>query len=272
MRIELDMKQIVANYTPLWPTPFGWANFGEDYRELNKRLVDDIETERSRDNEGKRGTFGNNDLGWQSKNTMENRYKSFDELVPAISSIASVLMKESGIQSNEGVNVRNLWGNMILGKGGYSFPHTHGNGDTLWSGVYYPKGAEEVENLDELDASDSNNFCHHAMRGGGKLVIRDSNIAKQLVKAQTPQSSRPYDRNFSVNPRESLLVLFPDWVEHMVTPTENDVKRYSISFGIFRKPEKRSTGQETRTVEKMGWVTSDSHDDTIKDEVTIKKE
>ena len=58
-------------------------------------------------------------------------------------------MGKSGVSSNEGTNnVRNLWANVILGQGGYSFPHTHGMGDTLWTGVYYPKGLEDIENLE----------------------------------------------------------------------------------------------------------------------------
>jgi len=274
----MEQKQITANYTPLWPTPFGWANLGEDFRELNTKLVNDIETERSFEREqgnqtGKGGTFTNNKLGWQSKNNMEQKYESFAELVPTIQVTISALMHESGISTDIEANVGNLWANMILGRGGYSFPHTHGMGDTLWTGVYYPKGLEYIENLDELEVSET--FCYHTMRGGGKLVIRDGNISKGLVKANGPRSSitqSPYDRNFSVNPRESLLVLFPAWVEHMVTPTENDVKRYSISFGAFREPVKKIHTPEVRTVENMEWVTSDSCDDNIKDEVTVEKE
>jgi len=266
----MEKKKIVANYTPLWPTPFGWANLGEDYRELNKRLVNDMETEMELDSLGNGGTFYNNNLGWQSKNAMEKKYTSFAQLVPTISAVATALMGKSGVRSNEGSNVKNLWANVILGQGGYSFPHTHGYGDTLWSGVYYPKGLEDIENLDELDVGE--NLSHGIKQGGGNLIIRDSNISKVLVQAKSYNTSDIYERNFSITPRESLLVLFPAWVEHMVTPTDNDVKRYSISFGIFREPEIKSTGPETRTVEKMGWVTSDSHDDTIKDEVTVEKE
>jgi len=266
----MEKKPIKANYTPLWPTPFGWANLGEDYRELNKRLVNDMETEMELDSLGNGGTFYNNNLGWQSKNAMEKKYTSFAQLVPTISAVATALMGKSGVRSNEGSNVKNLWANVILGQGGYSFPHTHGYGDTLWSGVYYPKGLEDIENLDELDVGE--NLSHGIKQGGGNLIIRDSNISKVLVQAESYNASDIYERNFSITPRESLLVLFPAWVEHMVTPTDNDVKRYSISFGIFRKPEIKSTGPETRTVEKMGWVTSDSCDDTIKDDVTIEKE
>ena len=265
----MEKKKIVANYTPLWPTPFGWANLGEDYRELNKRLVNDMETEMELDSLGNGGTFYNNNLGWQSKNAMEKKYTSFAQLVPTISAVATALMGKSGVRSNEGSNVKNLWANVILGQGGYSFPHTHGYGDTLWSGVYYPKGLEDIENLDELDVSE--NFAHGITLGGGKLIIRDGNISKELVQP-LDMGIGGNDRQYSVNPRESLLVLFPAWVEHMVTPTENDIKRYSISFGIYRHSNFKSHGPETRTAEKMGWVTSDSHDDTIKDEVTVEKE
>tara|TARA_B100000780_G_C21030625_1_gene413242 strand:- start:34 stop:816 length:783 start_codon:yes stop_codon:yes gene_type:complete len=258
-----EKQQLKANYTPLWPVPFGWSNIGEKYRELNKRLVEDIETERGLD-EGKGGTFKNNDLGWQSKNTMEQKYTSFSELVPIIKSIATPIMHRSGLHESVTSNVQNLWANVILGQGGYSFPHTHGQGDTLWTGVYYPKGLQDIENLDELEVSDT--FQHGTARGGGMLVVRDGNLSKGLVKATRDGASRTaYDRNFSVIPRESLLVLFPAWLEHMVTPTENDEKRYSISFGIFRKSN----------IVKPYVSSNDSKEDTIEyynDEVTVEKE
>ena len=70
---------------------------------------------------------------------------------------------------------------MILVKGGYVFPHTHGSGDTLWTGVYYPKGLHDIENLDELEQNEY--FAHGVNHDGGILVIKDSNISKELVKA-----------------------------------------------------------------------------------------
>ena len=248
-----EKQQLKANYTPLWPVPFGWSNIGEKYRELNKRLVEDIETERGLD-EGKGGTFKNNDLGWQSKNTMEQKYTSFSELVPIIKSIATPIMHRSGLHESVTSNVQNLWANVILGQGGYSFPHTHGQGDTLWTGVYYPKGLQGEENLDKLKIEDV--FSHGVTQGGGTLVIRDNNNSKELVKALPPANrSEYYERNFSVVPRESLLILFPAWLEHMVTPTENDVKRYSISFGIFRE-KYIDRGPMDQSAAKLGWATS----------------
>ena len=268
----MEKKKITAHYTPIWPTPFGWANFGEDLRELNKKLVNDIEKERSLD-KGKNGTFTNNKLGWQSKNTMEYRYDSFRQLLPKIKAIATPLMQHSGLPSNVTADVANLWANVILGNGGYAFPHTHGQGDTLWTGVYYPKGLHDIEDLDVMETNDY--FKNGVTDNGGILVIKDGNISKELVKAPPPANqSTAYERNFSITPRESLLVMFPAWVEHMVTPTENNEKRYSISFGIFRQKSLVETkeafpGPETQSADTMGWVTSESNENKIVDDVGI---
>ena len=68
---------------------------------------------------------------------------------------------------------------------------------------------------------------------GGSLLLKDLNISKKIISVKLDHEYY-YGTNFSVIPRESLLVLFPAWVEHMVTPTTDDSKRYSISFGISR--------------------------------------
>ena len=39
-----------------------------------------------------------------------------------------------------------------------------------------------------------------------------------------------YGQEVTVVPRESLLVLFPAWMSHMVTPLTKKENRYSISF------------------------------------------
>ena len=225
----------------------------------------EIETERSLIPQTEDGSFSNNQHSWRSQNTLEHKYQSFAQLLPSIKSIAQPIMHKSGLPSDITANVANLWANVILSRSGYSFPHTHGTGDTLWSGVYYPQGVQDIENLDEFDIYD--NFTHGVKDVGGTLILRDGNISKGLVQADTNELHHAYDRNFSITPRESLLVLFPAWVEHMVTPTINDKKRYSISFGIFRK----SQGLAMDSAVTRGWGTLDSNDN-FNDEVTIEKE
>jgi hypothetical protein len=47
----------------------------------------------------------------------------------------------------------------------------------------------------------------------------------------------PHSGRISVIPRESLLLLFPVWLEHFVLPVTDDKKRYSISFAIAKPKE-----------------------------------
>ena len=62
------MSRLVA-FKPLFASPFGYANFGTENSELNKQLINDIETERELDT-GKDRTLsimmlhGNHSLLW----------------------------------------------------------------------------------------------------------------------------------------------------------------------------------------------------------------
>ena len=228
---DQSVNKITPNFQPLWAIPFGYTNFGESLRNLNKQLIADIETEKENNPTEKR-TFTKNNSGWQSALRMEEKYKSFEELRKIILQYSLGTLYMSGISKDMYINVGNLWANMIFAKGGWSNPHTHGSGDTIWSGVYYPKGVTEVENLDEFISEEY--LTYGINKTGGSLLIKDLNISKKIITVKLDHEHY-YGTNFSVIPRESLLVLFPAWVEHMVTPTTDDSKRYSISFGIVRK-------------------------------------
>ncbi len=60
------------NFRPIFPSPLGYVNFGEANRDLNKRLIEDIETEMS-ESDGKKRTFKKNNKSWQSLTSMERR-------------------------------------------------------------------------------------------------------------------------------------------------------------------------------------------------------
>ena len=101
----------------------------------------------------------------------------------------------------------------------------------MWSGVYYPKGIEEIENLDKFEEDE---FIHLGFPPNidGLLVIFDpAKTTKGLIKTAT-YTREFYGTEVSVTPRESLLILFPVWMLHMVTPLTKKSKRYSISFAI----------------------------------------
>ena len=214
------------NFKPIFPSPFGYVNFGNDNRELNKRLIEDIETEMMQ-SEGKDRTFKKNDRSWQSYPKMETRYTSFEELRIYIDDAVKPILVESGVEYGTAYAHRTegLWANTILDAGGYSRPHIHGVGRTLWSGVYYPKGLENIDNLDEF-------IFNGFEKIDGALVLFDNARVEKGLVLTTFEDREFYGSEVTVRPRESLLLLFPVWLMHMVTPLTSKEKRYSISFSI----------------------------------------
>ena len=222
------MSRLVA-FKPIFPSPFGYANFGEENRELNKQLIKDINYDKSID-DGKDRSFKHNDSSWQSYPTMETKYDSFEKLREQIQYAIKPIMKHSGFEQKvvDNCKVENLWANLIFDAGGYSTPHFHGSGRTLWSGVYYPHGLKENNNLDEFKEEEWIQLGFG--RGDGLLILYDP---AKLVKAQVYkpfETGEYYGQEVTVIPRQSLLVLFPAWMSHMVTPLTKKENRYSISF------------------------------------------
>lgn len=218
-------------FKPIFPIPFGYANFGEKIRHFNSDLIRDIEKERSV-SKGKKRTFAKNSSGWQSEVGLENKYESFDQLAKIILITAKPILYSSGVSKKEKLTVNGVWANLIFAAGGFSNPHIHGSGTTIWTGVYYPKGITEEDNLDNFD--ETKHFGYGIPNVPGTLVCKDQNIAKRVVKFEKNNRAGYgyYGHVFSIIPRESLLVLFPAWLEHYVTPTVDNSKRYSISFAI----------------------------------------
>ena len=237
------MTRLVA-FKPLFASPFGYCNFGEENRKLNQQLIKDIDELMTKD-EGKHRSFKHNASSWQSHPVMETKYDSFKTLRDQVEYAFKPIMKHSGFEQRvvDKCKVENFWANLIFDAGGYSTPHFHGSGRTLWSGVYYPQGmGEEENNLDEFKEENWIQLGHK--KGDGILVLYDP---AKLVKAQVYkpfETGEYYGQEVTVVPRESLLVLFPAWMSHMVTPLTKKENRYSISFacnytlnGRFNKKE-----------------------------------
>ena len=224
-------------FRSLFPTPFGYVNYGESNRELNKKIIKDIDKERIM-SDGKKRTFSKNPCGWQSDNNMEIKYESFIELSKLISNSAREIIHKSGIdpEAYTKFKIHGFWANMIFAPGGFSQPHIHGSGETVWTGVYYPKGLNEIDNLNIL--TEHEHFMYGTPQVPGSLVLKDpSGAHKKIVKVPI-KSPNYFITNFSIIPRESLLVLFPAYLEHYVTPTIDHSNRYSISFSIRKTPRK----------------------------------
>ena len=85
------MSAELIAFKSLFPSPFGYVNFGESNRELNKQLVEDIETHRGKYDSEER-TFRGNDNSWQSEGELEKRYTSFERLRKQIDEVSKPIL------------------------------------------------------------------------------------------------------------------------------------------------------------------------------------
>ena len=220
-------------FRPLFPSPLGYCNFGNANKEFNKKLIEDIEDHMSKDIMGGSRTFKKNQSSWQSDIDLEHLYESFSMLRDDIERVSKPILIKSGFKEENVMysHVRGLWANVCFDVGGYAVPHIHGNGRTLWSGVYYPKGLQDVENLDDFNEDDYILLGYQPNNDGALVIFDNARVEKGLVLTEF-DNREFYGSEIMVKPRESLLILFPVWLMHMVTPLTTNEKRYSISFAI----------------------------------------
>tara|TARA_R100001443_G_scaffold51205_1_gene63194 strand:+ start:51 stop:749 length:699 start_codon:yes stop_codon:yes gene_type:complete len=220
-------------FKSLFPSPFGYVNFGESNRELNKQLIEDIETHRVK-YESKERTFRGNNNSWQSEGELEKMYPAFEKLRKMLDDASKPILKHSGCKDEVVNHLRlcNLWGNVIFDVGGFSFPHIHPTHMAMWTGVYYPQGVEDISDLNKFVEEEVIQL--HRQKGDGALVLFDpSRDQKQLIAGDFDDKEY-YGGEITIFPRESLLLLFPAWMPHMVMPLTTKTKRYSISFSIVK--------------------------------------
>jgi hypothetical protein len=106
----------------------------------------------------------------------------------------------------------------------FTIAHNHG-ADVV--GVYYVKTAEQPE---PLFRSAHDDFSDYWSQDNGVLLLHDPRFNANLV-------SLTHDDYLKVYPRAGLMVIFPAYVWHSVTPHRDDFRRLSIAanFAIGRK-------------------------------------
>jgi uncharacterized protein (TIGR02466 family) len=100
------------------------------------------------------------------------------------------------------------WANVLRG-GDHFTPHTHAN--TVWSAVLY------------VDAGDAGEDA------GGLLAMRDPRGGAGMVHGPTATDAAD---TFQLAPRTGLLVVFPAWLVHWVTPYHGERPRISIAANV----------------------------------------
>ena len=170
----------------------------DGFNENRQRLIDLVMRTEATDSEG---ITSSNYEGWHSKRDVHlDDSEDTQWLVRRLSLIAANVIRQLTGQS-KGVEVmlKECWFN-IHRAGAWNMPHKH---PAWWSGVLYISGDFDAE--------------------GGDIMFFNP-------VPQSTQSGYPDHKIFK--PEPGLVLMFPGYLSHMVTPYKGDEPRISIAFNI----------------------------------------
>ena len=222
--MEAKAVEIKAAEHGLFATPVLTLNFTKDVHDMNEELVRDIAIEVKEDPDG---IVKSNFNGWHSQGGLERKYDSFRRLAELVSACANNYCSNYGWET--GVECSNLWAN-INGPGDSNHPHQHNLSSLV--AVYYPIGWIDGEETFYNYAEDQIWLSPYVCDGekGGSLALFDPCHGKRIHLNPVEQLWHTVS-SMHVYPHAGLLVLFPTYLVHTVTPfKEQDRKRISISF------------------------------------------
>lgn len=227
-------------YPRLFGTPVSLHYFGETVSQLNRSIVNDILEEQKKDPKGiVRSNFG----GWHSQNSLEEKYSSFQSIKQLIDKQVRLYTANHGFMdsvtleggpSNERAVLQTyqLWAN-VSSPGDINNPHTHGI-DCI-AGVYYPADylidGKLITSYDDDKLPLGDNIANGDLDDpGGSLALLDPSYGKRIGLVPYPQTQNC--SWYHLYPKAGLLVLFPGYLIHMVTPFKENKTRMSISFSV----------------------------------------
>jgi len=223
----LDSVSPTAVTVPMFPTPLGIFNLGRESEELNRNLIRDALHERNISD----GISKSNFRGWHSDKYMERRYDSYQQFATFISKAANHFVTGLGFQG--GLETENVWAN-LSGPGAFNNPHHHHN-DAL-AGVYYPSqwiddGVPTFNWLDKNQPATLELGVGNTGPGGA-LVLMDPAYGTR-VNLRKSKATEFVQGQQHIYPVSGLLILFPSYLVHYVTPFTEDRTRMSVSFRCF---------------------------------------
>lgn len=218
----------------IFSTPITVYNFGENSRQLNKRLIEDIMSEQY-----SRPGFERSGVNvWQSDEGMEKRHESFTLLRSLVFPVVHNFIDSIGAKETNDSKfaIENFWANVNTNQNAFHLPHIHGVGRTFLSGVYYPSSGikNDIDLSDQQDLNENIQIVSTNRPPPGSLVLHDpSQFVKTQVRPDNLQSHPYFGLPIIVVPKEGALVLFPNYIPHSVVPTaEPDLTRISIAFEV----------------------------------------
>lgn len=211
--------------------PITYGTFGEQSRELNHILIQDIYDDLSKSISSGRSAIKVKQTNYR----LEDRYHSFHLLSEIIQEFALPYIRWAGIKK-ENIKVYDFWANLNQDASAFHMPHSHSLHAGIFTGVYFPSsGIENEINLSDNQNLDQNpELMSSSVPTPGSLVLLDPNENIKSSIATKLTEKYPYFGNpLCISPKEGTIILFPSYISHLVTPTENSkLTRISIAFNI----------------------------------------
>jgi hypothetical protein len=228
--IEVKRKEL-----DLFPVPFAVINLGEASRPMNKRMLEIIFEDKTRFPVSPQRTAVGS---WQSTNPLELKYPEFNEYSKLFHELVSPTVERAGVRGdlNKLINVQDMWANVNESASAFHLPHIHGFGKTIFSAVYYPSSGIHngihLSDKQDLDQDPQLYSSSHPEPGDIAFVDPALNIKRQVFSYDFVRYPY-YGLEVCLKPREGILVVFPHYLTHFVTPTAKDnFIRTSITFNI----------------------------------------
>ena len=175
--------------------------FSTELGELLNRQAELIQFAVDLQEEDPEGIISSNYEGWHSKRDIHTRkHDVVGFLLRQIGRAAATYAREiSGQQQSNQLIIKELWFN-LHNRGGWNQPHSH---PALFSGVLYISG--------DFD------------QAGGDIMFFNP-VAESIGMGAAHHKV--------INPKAGMLLLFPGYLSHMVTPYQGESPRISVSFNI----------------------------------------
>lgn len=229
------MMNVKRKEMDIFPIPFAVINLGEASRPMNKRMLEIIFDDKAKYPQSPQRTAVGS---WQSTNPLELKYPEFKEYSDMFHDLISPTVARAGVQGDlkKLISVQDMWANVNDNPCAYHLPHIHGFGKTIFSAVYYPSSGiyNGIHLSDNQNLEDEPNLYSSSHPEPGDIAFVDPalNIKRQVFSYDFKRYPY-YGLEICLKPREGVLVVFPHYLTHFVTPTAKpNFTRISITFNI----------------------------------------
>lgn len=196
----------------LFPVPVGFGIIQEDINEFLLKEITDTDF---------KSRYGTGVNLIQTEFGIETKLESVKTLKSILDKELASYMTMCGVQCS--TNTTRYWANIDNSPSGYNMPHVHSFARGTFSCVYFPMSIREFGDQDEHTT-----YNDHPPPGSLVLIDPIQAARSGMCYLRDINRSKFSASPICIEPRQSHFVVFPNYLQHMVAPTNKDILRVSI--------------------------------------------